>query len=140
MPYRQLSLGKSSHPAWARDVTEVSSTGEAPLRPQPPREVGSRNQCIRRPATRKLLFPPPLEALDLDETAYEGAGRDGRPQANIVAAYLARLKDIADQRCELAFSAILTDYIASATHSGAPALENCCRAYARTPIVTASRR
>lgn len=76
-----------------------------------------------------------IEARGLDETAYESAYRDHHPQANIVAGYLAKLRDIGDSHCELAFATILTDYVASAMHAGEPCLEHR-RCYARNPIAT----
>ena len=75
-----------------------------------------------------------IEGICLDETAYDGTFRDHRPQKNIVAAYLTKLKDLNDARCELAFTAILTDHIASAMHSGGPALEVCQGHYAQMPV------
>lgn len=69
-----------------------------------------------------MLFE--IEACSLDETAYEDEFRDHRPQKNFVAAYLAKLKDLGDTRCELGFASILTDYIASGMHAGTPHLEN----------------
>ncbi len=90
----------------------------------------------RRGAELAFTMLKEIEACSLEETAYDGQFRDHRPQANIVAGYMAKLRDVADSRCELAFSAILTDHIASSMHAGEPCLENCRRAYARIPIAT----
>jgi hypothetical protein len=74
-----------------------------------------------------------IEGICFDETAYDGTFRDHSPQKNIVAAYLAKLKELNDARCELAFTAILTDHIASGMHSGTPVLEVCQEHYAQLP-------
>ena|SRR5579871_5573509 len=91
----------------------------------------------RRGAALAFSMLREIEATSLNETAYEDEFRDRRPQLNIVAAYLARLKEETDPRCELAFAAILTDHLASEMHAGEPNLDFCEQKYVRTPIATA---
>jgi hypothetical protein len=80
-----------------------------------------------------------IEATSLDETAYQPMFRECRPQQNIVAAYMSKLRDLQDTRCELAFAAILTDYLASSMHAGEPALDVTNCRYLRRPIATSTR-
>jgi hypothetical protein len=77
-----------------------------------------------------------IKGSNLDETSCGDEDRAG-PQANIVAAYLAKLKNETDPRCELAFAAILTDHIATWMECGEPDLEASRMHYASTPIATA---
>jgi len=85
-----------------------------------------------------MLFD--IEACDFDETALLDPEslekiRGQRPQRNFVAAYLAKSRKL-DPSSELAFAAILTDYIASAMHAGAPCLQNCRETYRRSPFAS----
>jgi hypothetical protein len=80
-----------------------------------------------------------IEATSLDETGYEPMFRECRPQQNIVAAYMSKLRDLRDTRCELAFAAVLTDYLASSMHAGEPALDVTSSRYVLRPIATSTQ-
>ncbi|HWG75347.1 MAG TPA: hypothetical protein VN660_00965 [Steroidobacteraceae bacterium] len=61
-----------------------------------------------------------IAAGSFEDMAYEDTYRDGRPQRNVVAAYFAKLRDLQDTRCDMAFAAVLTDYLAMNMHAGEP--------------------
>lgn len=77
-----------------------------------------------------------LEAADdLDEMSLSDRNRGGRPQKNVVATFLQRLRAINDRRVEAAFGAVLSDYIAGAEDGGVPDLALLHR-LAQWPIET----
>jgi hypothetical protein len=90
----------------------------------------------RRGAELAFSMLRQIKGSSLDETSCGDEDRAG-PQANIVAGYLAKLKNETDPRCELAFAAILTDHIATWMECGEPDLEACRKHYGGTPIATA---
>ena len=51
---------------------------------------------------------------------------------------MSKLRDLRDTRCEMAFAAILTDYLASGMHAGEPALDVTSSRYVRRPIATST--
>ena len=70
-----------------------------------------------------------------DEHVLDPSARNGRPQDNIVARYLREVREAADPRVELAFGAVLSDFISSSVDGAVPGTE-LLEGLARWPIAT----
>ena len=80
-----------------------------------------------------------IEMGNLEDMTCDDQFRGRRPQRNIVAAYFAKLRDLRDTRCEQAFSAILTDYLATDMHSGIPNIHRGAGHHVGRPIANEVR-
>jgi hypothetical protein len=61
-----------------------------------------------------------IQIGDPADMTLDATYRAGRPQANVCQRYLAKLNDCADTRATEAFAAVLTGFLAEATHFGSP--------------------
>jgi hypothetical protein len=76
-----------------------------------------------------------IEAGNLEDMCQEGTYRAGRPQNNIAARYLAALRGLG-VGADLAFGAVVTDYLATNVHAGEPNLDVTEPKFPREPFDT----
>lgn len=78
-----------------------------------------------------------IEACDDPDAMCLGSEyRGSRPQKNVVAGYLQKLREINDPAVHIAFGALLTDYISSCEGGGVPNERSMQKALDMGPIAT----